>query len=74
MLSAPNNIRQIIGFNPELRIFLVPDIGGYELIILSSRRLTKEEDDRVKAYSGTVIQEAVDEWNSKPSNKKGWIP
>lgn len=73
-ITNPNDSRQFRGINPEIQIYIVPTLAGYEFNVLSSRRLTEFEKDRIQVFSKAVIENACDEWNRETFHRKGWIP
>jgi hypothetical protein len=74
-LAHSNDIPRIRGAIDHSRFYLIPEMFGYRLLILSPRRLTKAEQDQFTALAEEAIKTAVDKWNGESFHKsKAWIP
>jgi hypothetical protein len=54
----------------RFEVLLMPRIGGYDLIVLSSRRLTKAEEKKLSASVHPALDQAAREWREMISKGK----
>ncbi|MBI2517839.1 MAG: hypothetical protein HYV95_13125 [Opitutae bacterium] len=50
-----------LGSDVQIECVLVPQIAGYDVVILSRRRLTKEEEKKVNEFVDAAVAEAQKE-------------
>jgi len=59
-----------LGSDTKIECVLVPQIAGYDIVILSRRRLTEEEEKKVKEFVDVAIAEAQKEAHIYLDEKK----
>ena len=75
-ITNPNDVLQVRGIHPKVKIYLIPTKEGYKISILSSRELTDDERKRVDNFCQIEIQKAVAQWNAESwhEHQQAWIP